>query len=230
MDEPTPHQAEKLKLVSQDEDFHIRAAAGAGKTFVALNHLVKMLETKRRCLYVARNPALCFSVVKWLEKRLRSSRLLKNLMLLFEPLEQPRTIKIAKGRVETELAADRDRLAARRVALVARARACVGSRVDGVSRTSIEGPARRTPRACRRPRRRRGTSTCCVSSFSGGILSTSAGRRAPRASRTSRPKRRTRRRTRRPLLRQCGGAASSPFLVLLLRCLSALSVCDCCGV
>ena len=94
LDEPTPHQKEKLKLVSQDKDFHIRAAAGAGKTFVALNHLIKTLKAKKRCLYVARNPALCLSVVKWVEMRLRPARLLSHLMLLHEPLEQPRTIKI----------------------------------------------------------------------------------------------------------------------------------------
>mgnify|MGYP002842149285 CR=1 FL=1 len=34
----------------------------------------------------------------------RPARLLSHLMLLHEPLEQPRTIKIAKGRIETELA------------------------------------------------------------------------------------------------------------------------------
>ena len=92
--------------MSQDEDFHIRAAAGAGKTFVALNHLVKMLEENKRCLYVARNPSLCFSVVKWLEKRLRSFRPLSRLTLLYEPLERPRAIKISKGRIVTELAAE----------------------------------------------------------------------------------------------------------------------------
>ena len=102
LDKLTPHQTEKLSdVTASDQDVHIRAAAGAGKTFVALNLLVKDLEQERQCLYVARNPALCYSVVKWVYKRKVSTR---HLMLLFEPLEDGlRTVEIVNDRVVTSL-------------------------------------------------------------------------------------------------------------------------------
>ena len=112
LDKLTPHQTERLKQLSCDEDTHIRAAAGAGKTFVALNHLIEMLSSGKRCLYVARNPALCYSVVKWIRKRKPESELSnhflsKHLMLLFEPMfEGPRIVEIVDGKIETKIGAN----------------------------------------------------------------------------------------------------------------------------
>ena len=71
LEELTLHQEEKLAecmRAGEQEDIHIRAPAGAGKTFVALHFMLTMLvnDVSTRVLFVARSPALCYFVVKWL--------------------------------------------------------------------------------------------------------------------------------------------------------------------
>ena len=72
LEELTLHQDEKLAdclEASTKVDVHIKAPAGAGKTFVALHFMLKKLEDESvRILFVARSPALCFFIIKWLMK------------------------------------------------------------------------------------------------------------------------------------------------------------------
>ena len=69
LDKLTAHQAERLsQLLNTEEDGHLLAPAGAGKTFVAVQFLLHQLRHERDtvCLFVARNVALCLFVVRWL--------------------------------------------------------------------------------------------------------------------------------------------------------------------
>ena len=72
LEELTPHQEQKLtecEAAGDDVDIHVMAPAGAGKTFVALHLLLRTLRGKdARVLFVARRPALCFFVAKWLAR------------------------------------------------------------------------------------------------------------------------------------------------------------------
>ena len=72
LEELTLHQEQKLaecKRAGEQADVLIKAAAGTGKTFVALHFMLKTLEEERaRVLFVARSPALCFFVIKWLAR------------------------------------------------------------------------------------------------------------------------------------------------------------------
>jgi hypothetical protein len=106
----TPHQEEKLAAVRIDKNFHIRAAAGAGKTFVALHHIFAALtQPDRRCLFVALNSALCYFVAKWLYRRAwrddtkHQETLLQRLMVLFKnesgDICGPSSVRVANGRI-----------------------------------------------------------------------------------------------------------------------------------
>lgn len=65
----TPHQLEKLKeMESANTDVHLQAPAGAGKTFVAVQYMRRMMRvspTSTVC-YAAPNRALAFFVLRWL--------------------------------------------------------------------------------------------------------------------------------------------------------------------
>ena len=75
MDSLTPHQLEKMKECLSADYVHLQAPAGAGKTFVALNRLLELLyeEREARALFVARNAALCYFVVRWVCQRVRNT-------------------------------------------------------------------------------------------------------------------------------------------------------------
>ena len=81
----TPHQTEKLTQCLSADLVHLRAPAGAGKTFVALNRIQSLLgdEPAATVLFVARNEALCIFVARWLCRRVSNSmqrlRLLRRL-------------------------------------------------------------------------------------------------------------------------------------------------------
>ena len=86
---------------------HLKAPAGAGKTFVALHMLRQLMldHPDALVLFVARNVALCFFIVRWLARRLpntlRRLMLLKRLFVLFEPFhEGARAVTVRHGRVE----------------------------------------------------------------------------------------------------------------------------------
>eukprot|EP01049_Picozoa_sp_SAG25_P014302 SAG25_NODE_2484_length_1577_cov_1.236806_2_plen_401_part_01 len=116
----TPHQRGKL-----DECFrtlnvssagkaavHIKAPAGAGKTFLALHFMQDILKDKDsgdktklpRVLFVARNPPLAVAVAKWLAKRFGARtdtvrrRVLSRLHVMSAPLAAgPHTVSIVKA-------------------------------------------------------------------------------------------------------------------------------------
>ena len=81
---------------------HIKAPAGAGKTFLGLHLLLDKLEENpdARVLFVARNYALSLWIAKWIwvrgEKNVRKrKRHLAQLSVLFEPLgDGPRKLEL----------------------------------------------------------------------------------------------------------------------------------------
>eukprot|EP01045_Picozoa_sp_COSAG04_P010400 COSAG04_NODE_636_length_11710_cov_63.646973_6_plen_1454_part_00 len=98
----TPHQKEKLQeCVNTNDDVHIKAPAGAGKTFIALHLVLKRLEDEAddaRVLFVSRNSPLGLFFAKWLGKRIANAakrrRLLARLHLLYTPLDEgPRSVR-----------------------------------------------------------------------------------------------------------------------------------------
>ena len=96
----TPHQQQKLEECAASDDIHLRAPAGAGKTFVALHRLHAHLSSGADgpVLYVARNRPLALFCVGWLARRLPPSRLgeaLRSLHVLYEPLHDgPRALTV----------------------------------------------------------------------------------------------------------------------------------------
>eukprot|EP00438_Fugacium_kawagutii_P001453 Skav211870 [mRNA] locus=scaffold1431:208885:210723:- [translate_table: standard] len=70
--ELTDHQKQKLQemITFPVEDIHLTAAAGAGKTFVALRYVLHMMDTlapssRDKIVYVAPNRALIYHFIKW---------------------------------------------------------------------------------------------------------------------------------------------------------------------
>ena len=114
----TPHQTEKLEECRTKRRIHIRAPAGGGKTFIGLHLLHEFLEKETETgsvLFVARNSALCYFVVKWIWQRCAETRCRRNAQLvarvhvLFEPFEQgPRVVAVKKGLIETTAISDDD--------------------------------------------------------------------------------------------------------------------------
>ena len=110
----TAHQQEKLGECLIDEDVHLRAPAGSGKTFVALHRLLSFrrgpggsqdggaaAEGGDMVLYVARNKSLALFAVSWLVKRTphpERRRLLGALHVLYEPFDQgPQRVQLRKN-------------------------------------------------------------------------------------------------------------------------------------
>jgi Type III restriction enzyme, res subunit len=119
LDTLTPHQQEMLGECLKDRTagtgvhgVHLEASAGAGKTFVAMKAMRKVLsenEGTTKILFVANNSALVVYVVKWLlqqeEKPSQERELLKRVHVLYEPFnEGPRAVQIDKGTLKTSAA------------------------------------------------------------------------------------------------------------------------------
>jgi hypothetical protein len=115
LDKLTPHQQRKLAECPDDADVHLQAPAGAGKTFLGLHRVVETLKraSATRILFVARNPALCLFVAKWIHERLRVQlkmrnaakrrKMLSRVHVLCHPLEDgPRSIAVKHKRVVFE--------------------------------------------------------------------------------------------------------------------------------
>ena len=112
MDKLTPHQLLKLQECmksGKDHYVHLQAPAGAGKTFVALNRLLELLHLEReaRVLFVARNAALCYFVVRWVCRRVRNTlqrlAMLRRVHLLFEPFSAgPQAVQLEQGRIQMQ--------------------------------------------------------------------------------------------------------------------------------
>ncbi len=89
----TPHQEEKLEVCNQHKkcDLHIKAPAGAGKTFIALHLMLQLLAKDRsekvKVLFMASNKAMALFAAKWAYERMKGSnyreRALERLDLLF---------------------------------------------------------------------------------------------------------------------------------------------------
>eukprot|EP01051_Picozoa_sp_SAG22_P011576 SAG22_NODE_1126_length_5474_cov_4.748093_2_plen_1153_part_01 len=120
----TPHQREKLaECKAAGGDLHIRAPAGAGKTFLALHFIQELLldeQQQARVLFSARNLPLAVFVVKWLAERMieRNQRgesnegakfgrkCLSRVHLLFQPVaDGPRAVSLKDGVVVTKAVA-----------------------------------------------------------------------------------------------------------------------------
>ena len=86
------HQQEKLAECHDLARTHIRAAAGAGKTFVALHLMLKELHDDESCyvLFVAKSTALACFIASWLRRRAGrgASKLLRRLHLLAPPIDE----------------------------------------------------------------------------------------------------------------------------------------------
>ena len=90
LEQLTPHQKERLHTMLQadeEQSLHIKAAAGTGKTFVAMIFLQKTIDAivaskdaKRRVLIVAPNESLVLMIVKWLAQRCVRNRQMKRLL------------------------------------------------------------------------------------------------------------------------------------------------------
>jgi hypothetical protein len=93
---------------------HVKAPAGAGKTFVALNYLLHRLQSDSNmtALFVARNRALCLFFVRWIIKRepnpLSRLGLLRRLQVLFEGDKRhpftlgPQRVMLKNGVIQVE--------------------------------------------------------------------------------------------------------------------------------
>jgi len=94
MDTLTPHQAEKLgalRQASTKTDIHLQAPAGAGKTFVALHHVLERMRKhgSEHVLYVARNEALAHFAASWLGKRILRTAERRNILGRLHVLREP---------------------------------------------------------------------------------------------------------------------------------------------
>jgi hypothetical protein len=121
LDMLTMHQKEKLREcygmdgTATPSYIHVKAPAGAGKTFVALNYLLSRLQSDptMTALFVARNRALCLFVVRWIIKRepnpLYRLGLLRRLQVLFEGDDRghpfalgPQRVMLKNGVIQVE--------------------------------------------------------------------------------------------------------------------------------
>ena len=118
LDKLTPHQAEMLKECFGHRLVQLRAAAGAGKTFVALHLMQEFIEQQqdKRVLFVAHNVSLAYTVAKWLRTRWEHAygsetacRLLGQLFVMCDPFDEgPRVLGESDDRlwIKTEPQAD----------------------------------------------------------------------------------------------------------------------------
>ena len=106
----TIHQQEKLAESHGIDRVHIKAPAGAGKTFVAMHRMIEVLTDATAgdgsVLFVTRGRALCTQVAKWLFVRLQgkgldaSELLARRFRVIFEPFSDgARCFGVANGSV-----------------------------------------------------------------------------------------------------------------------------------
>ena len=113
LDKLTPHQKEKLQECLQQGVWylHLKAPAGAGKTFVAMYLLLERLkEPKTTVLFVARAKALCYFVARWICNRVKNAlervELLRRVIFFFEPFELGlRVATLVRGSLEMQVRA-----------------------------------------------------------------------------------------------------------------------------
>eukprot|EP01046_Picozoa_sp_COSAG06_P004191 COSAG06_NODE_173_length_21283_cov_14.116220_3_plen_2197_part_00 len=106
----TAHQREQLEKVrSSEKSVHVKAPAGAGKTFIALHQMLELLQSSEAStvLFAAPAAGLVFFVVRWLAERVggrecETNPLLSRLHLLFAPFDKVRVATIEDGFIETK--------------------------------------------------------------------------------------------------------------------------------
>ena len=106
----TAHQRQKLDEVrSIETNVHVKAPAGAGKTFIALHQILELLHSSESSavLFVAPAVGLVLFVVRWIVQRVggrerKVNRLLSRLQLLFTPFDCPRVAVIEGGSIQTK--------------------------------------------------------------------------------------------------------------------------------
>ena len=100
-------QVLKLEQCKGKSRVNIEAPAGAGKTFLALHEMLRILTGEDQCtvLFITRGEALCTHVAKWLFIRLRKTRsdeqikalLMERFQVLFESSTESSTTKSFGG-------------------------------------------------------------------------------------------------------------------------------------
>eukprot|EP00438_Fugacium_kawagutii_P015115 Skav214606 [mRNA] locus=scaffold57:982173:984323:- [translate_table: standard] len=114
----TEHQEEKLKELSKhpDEDVHLRAPAGAGKTFVALRYvleIIKKLEVERskqgHIMYLCPHRALIYHFVQWLLIHAEmvlpgvpKNKILQRVVVMHSSDNKPMSVRIQGSRIVLE--------------------------------------------------------------------------------------------------------------------------------
>eukprot|EP01047_Picozoa_sp_COSAG01_P035256 COSAG01_NODE_2693_length_7243_cov_4.778695_1_plen_1576_part_00 len=116
----TVHQRCKLGQCLEDAaSIHIRAPAGAGKTFLALHFMQRLVEngSEARILFCAKNLPLAVFVTKWLAERTKGTsnkkRVLSCVHLLFDSFEDgPRAVSLIDGAITLSLVSAEEQCAA----------------------------------------------------------------------------------------------------------------------
>ena len=107
LDKLTRHQLAKLDEIMLRDRVHLRAPAGAGKTFVALHRILCHLldeGSSGHVLFAAKNEPLCYFLVRWLCLRtpntLQRLAIFRRLHVLHMPFSVgPRAIELVRGQV-----------------------------------------------------------------------------------------------------------------------------------
>ena len=107
LDKLTPHQKLKLKECREarmTRHIHIRAPAGAGKTFIALHLMLHMIQQDATAcvLFVAPNLALTLFVTKWLWKRLKDGENGHKSLFVMAPPDDSGSSSLAIQRVHLD--------------------------------------------------------------------------------------------------------------------------------
>ena len=107
----TPHQLEKMQQCLTDSwatCVHLKAPAGAGKTFVALHIILELLLSNNDAyvLFVAQNKALCVFIIRWIWTRVRNPlqrlAVIRRVHLLFYPFTAgPQSVSLLTGQIDT---------------------------------------------------------------------------------------------------------------------------------
>ena len=103
----TPHQEEKVKELEQDHEYlHVKATAGAGKTFIAVHRLFDVLlsNPEVRVLFVAQTLSLCYFIVRWVCQRIphivQRHEMLRRLHILCEPFaDGPQMVQLQQNSI-----------------------------------------------------------------------------------------------------------------------------------
>ena len=104
----TKHQQAKLQEVKLHKNVHIRAVAGAGKTFIAVQHMLETLQrhTLGTVLFIAPSPELCLFVIRWLVRKLslagllgRLEELMGRFNVMYKPYESLMSVGVDNGRL-----------------------------------------------------------------------------------------------------------------------------------